>query len=85
MTTPTYRIVNDEHGRRVLRDNEPITLEQVVAAVNTLPRYIALADAVREWRASWEVIDDAAAAVEMRRVARERMFAALNALDEAGQ
>jgi hypothetical protein len=48
-------------------------------------RLVTLADAVREWRASWEVIDDATAAVERRRVARERMFAALNALDEAGQ
>ena len=55
----------------------------IVAAVNALPRYLDLAEAVRDWRAAWKVIDDTAAGVERRRVVRERMFAALDALDAA--
>jgi len=71
-------IVSDLHGKK---QRAIANGALIAAAVNALPRYLDLADAVREWRATWEVIDDATAAVEMRRVAREKMFAALDALD----
>ena len=34
----TYRVVRDGHGPRILRDNEPITLEQAAAELNGLQR-----------------------------------------------
>ena len=36
--TPRYRVIRDEHGRRILRGAEPITLEQVVAELHALQR-----------------------------------------------
>ena len=34
--TKCYRIVDDEHGKRVLRDNYPVTLEELVREIDTL-------------------------------------------------
>ena len=36
MTTERYRVVRDEHGARILRDNAPISLEQAVAELHAL-------------------------------------------------
>jgi hypothetical protein len=32
----TYRVVYDEHGRRILRDNEPVSLEDAVTELNAI-------------------------------------------------
>jgi len=36
--TPRYRVIHDAHGSRILRDNEPISLEQVVTELHALER-----------------------------------------------
>jgi hypothetical protein len=51
-------------------------------ALRELRRLREIEDAARAWRAAWERLDDSAAAVERRRTARERLFAALDARGE---
>ena len=36
--TECYRIVDDEHGKRVLRDGWPVTLEDLLNEINALQR-----------------------------------------------
>lgn len=55
------------------------TAEAGAALDAELRRLREIEAAARAWRETWAILDDAAAAVERRRRARERLFAALDA------